>query len=97
MLSKAVMHAGLYGKIISLGFCTHADPVMPAMAAYKCVTMQFLVGYTMRDFLYIAEQMDKGHTDPKAIITGEAPLADLPAVFEKLRGPNNETKMHIRP
>ncbi len=97
MLSKAVMHAGLYGKIISLGFCTHADPVMPAMAAYKCVTIQFLVGYTMRDFLYIAEQMDKGHTDPKAIITGEAPLADLPAVFEKLRGPNNETKMHIRP
>lgn len=97
MLSKAVMHASIYGKIVSLGFCTHADPVMPAMAAYKCVTMQFLVGYTMRDFLYIADQMDKGHTDPKAIITGEAPLADLPAVFEKLRAPNNETKIHIRP
>jgi L-iditol 2-dehydrogenase len=97
MLSKAVMHVGLYGKIISLGFCTHADPVMPAMAAYKCATMQFLVGYTQRDFLYIAGQMDKGHTDPKAIITGEAPLQDLPEVFEKLRGPNNETKIHIRP
>jgi L-iditol 2-dehydrogenase len=97
MLGKAVMHANIYGKIVSLGFCTHADPVMPALASYKCLTMQFLVGYTMRDFLYIADQMDKGHTDPKAIITGEAPLADLPAVFEKLRGPNNETKMHICP
>lgn len=95
MLSKAVMHVGLYGKIVSLGFCTHADPVMPAMAAYKCATMQFLVGYTMRDFLYIATQMDKGHADPKAIISSEAPLAALPSVFEKLRGPNNETKVHI--
>jgi threonine dehydrogenase-like Zn-dependent dehydrogenase len=97
MLSKAVMHVGLFGKIVSLGFCTHADPVMPAMAAYKCATMQFLVGYTKRDFLYIAGQMDKGHTDPKALITGEAPLQDLPHVFATLRGPNNETKMHIRP
>jgi threonine dehydrogenase-like Zn-dependent dehydrogenase len=97
MLGKAVRHVAPFGKIISLGFCTHADPVMPAMAAYKCATMQFLVGYTKRDFLYIADQMDKGHTDPKAIITSEAPLAELPAVFETLRGPNNETKIHIRP
>jgi threonine dehydrogenase-like Zn-dependent dehydrogenase len=97
MLGRAVQHAALFGKIVSLGFCTHMDPVMPAMASYKCVTMQFFVGYTMRDFLYIADQMDKGHTDPKAIITGEASLVELPDVFEKLRGPNEETKMHILP
>ena len=96
MLAKAVMHAALFGKIISLGFCTHADPVMPAIASYKCVSLQFLVGYTQRDFLYIADQMDKGHADPKTIITGEAALADLPGVFERLRAPNDETKMHIR-
>lgn len=97
MLSKAVMHARLYGKIVSLGFCTHADPVMPAMASFKCVSMQFLVGYTMRDFLYIADQMDKGHCDPKAIITNDIPLVDMPAMFDALRGPNNETKVHVHP
>lgn len=95
MLTKATMHAKVYGRIVSLGFCTHADPVMPAMASYKCVTMQFLVGYTMREFLYIADQMDKGHADPKSIITREVPLLDMPAVFESLRGPNNETKVHV--
>lgn len=97
MLGKAVMHAGIFGKIISLGFCTSADPVMPAIAAYKCVSMQFMVGYTKRDFLYIADQMDKGHTDPKHIVTSEAPLSALPDIFEKLRGPNEETKIHITP
>ena len=96
MLSKAIMHAKLYGTVVSLGFCTHPDPVMPAMGSYKCVTLQFLVGYTMRDFLYIADQMDKGHADPKAIITSEVPLLDLPATMERLRGPNEETKVHVR-
>lgn len=96
MLSKAVMHASLYGRIVSLGFCARPDPVMPAMAAYKCVTMQFLVGYTMQDFRIIADQMDKGHVDPKAIVTSTIGLDALPSMFEALRGPNHETKVHVR-
>jgi threonine dehydrogenase-like Zn-dependent dehydrogenase len=97
MLAKSVMHAKIYGKIVSLGFCTRPDPLMPAMAAYKCVTMQFLVGYTMREFLYIADHMDKGHADPKAIVTNEIPLIGLPDMFAQLRAPNNETKVHVLP
>jgi L-iditol 2-dehydrogenase len=97
MLGKAVMHANIFGKIVSLGFCTSPDPVMPSFASYKCVSMQFMVGYTKRDFLYIADQLDKGHADPKAIVTSEAPLSDLPEIFDKLRGPNEETKVHITP
>lgn len=97
MLQKAVMHAKLYGKIVSLGFCTTPDPLMPAIAAYKCVTIQYLVGYTMRDFLYSADQMDKGHCDPKQIITNLIALDDLPAMFDRLRGANDETKVMVSP
>ncbi len=95
MLTKAIMHAKLYGTVVSLGFCTHPDPIMPSMGSYKCVTLQFLVGYTMKDFLYIADHLDQGHADPKAIITREIPLLELPAMMETLRGPNNETKVHV--
>lgn len=95
MLSKAVMHAAQFGKIVSLGFCTSPDAIIPGIASYKCVSMQFAVGYSMKEFLYIADQMDKGHCDPKAIITNEIPLVDLPAMFDTLRGPNNETKVHV--
>jgi threonine dehydrogenase-like Zn-dependent dehydrogenase len=97
MLGKAIQHAKLYGTVTSMGFCTHAEPIMAAMGSYKCVTIQFLVGYTMREFLYIADQMDKGHTDPKAIITNDIPLLGLPAMMERLRGPNTETKVHVHP
>ena len=96
MLGKAIMHAKQFGRIVSLGFCTSPDPVMPAMGSYKCVSMQFIVGYSMREFLYIADQMDKGHADPKAIITNEITLDAMPAMIDTLRGPNNETKVHVK-
>ena len=95
MLTKAVMHAKVYGRIVSLGFCTSPDPIMPAMAAYKCATIRFLVGYGMDEFLYIADQMDKGHVNPKTIITSTVPLAALPETMTMLRGPNFETKVHV--
>lgn len=95
MLPKAIMHARIFGKIVSLGFCTAPDPVLPAMGSIKCVSIQFLVGYGPREFLYIADQMDKGHADPKAIITNDIPLAGLPAMLDHLRGPNDETKVHV--
>jgi L-iditol 2-dehydrogenase len=95
MLTKAVMHVAQFGNIVSLGFCTSPDPITPGMASYKCAAMQFVVGYSMKEFLYIADQMDKGHCDPKAIITHDISLVDLPVMFEVLRGPNNETKVHV--
>ena len=95
MLPKAIMHSAQFGRVISLGFCTSPDPLIPAMGSYKCISMQFAVGYSMKEFFYIADQMDKGHADPKAIITRDIPLASLPAMIDTLRGPNNETKVHV--
>lgn len=95
MLSKAVMHARQHGRVLSLGFCTQPDPVLPALASFKCVTVQFLVGYTPDEFRYIADQMDKGHVDPATILTRTVPLAALPAAMDALRGPNEDTKIHV--
>jgi L-iditol 2-dehydrogenase len=95
MLSKAVQHAAQFGRIVSLGFCTTPDPLIPAIGSYKCVSIQFAVGYSMTEFLYIADQMDKGHADPKMIITREISLAELPAMMATLRGPNDETKVQV--
>lgn len=97
MLAKAVAHAGLYGTVTSLGFCTHADPLIPALGAYKCVTLQFLVGYGREDFRETADHLDAGHVDPAAIVTSTVPLRDLPATMDLLRGPNAETKVHVIP
>lgn len=95
MLAKAIGHAGLYGTVTSLGFCTHADPIMPALGAYKCVTLQFLAGYGLEDFRETADHLDAGHVDPATIVTSAVPLRHFPATMDLLHGPNAETKVHV--
>ena len=95
MMMKAISHAAQFGRVISLGFCTSPDPLIPGVASFKCLSIQFIVGYSMKEFTYVADQMDKGHVDPKAIITNDIPLVDLPAMMDVLRGPNEETKVHV--
>lgn len=101
MLMKATMHVAQFGKVVSLGFCTSPDPVIPGMASYKCASFQFAVGYSMKEFLYIAEQLDRDAIgqanlpDIKQLITSDIPLTDLPRMFDVLRGSNNETKVHV--
>ena len=101
MMMKAISHAAQFGRVISLGFCTSPDPLIPGIASFKCLSIQFVVGYSMQEFTYVADQMDRdkiyggGHCDPKAIITNDIALADLPGMMEILRGPNEETKVHV--
>ncbi len=95
-LGRAIRHVGQFGQVISLGFCTAPDAIVPAIAARKAVTMRFPVGYTLSDFEHVAREMDKGHADPKMLISSEIGLPELPAMFDALRGPNRETKVHVR-
>lgn len=95
MLMKALMHSGPFVRVVSLGFCTSPDVVIPALASFKCASLQFAVGYTMQEFTYIAGLMDKGHCDPKALVSNRIGLEGLPDMIETLRGKNDETKVHV--
>jgi len=96
-LMKGIQHVRDLGKVMSMGFCTAPDQVVPAVAGFKGVSLQFPVGYSLKDFHYVADVMDKGHIDPKILISSVVTLDDLPNVFAKLRGPNNETKVQVAP
>jgi len=95
MLGKAIEHVRVLGQIVSLGFCTSPDPVIPGAAAFKGVRLNFPVGYTGRDFQYAADAMLAGHADPKIIVTRVVGLDALPGTFDLLRRPNSETKVHV--
>ncbi len=95
MMARAISHVKPFGRIVSLGFCTAPDPIMPALASYKCADLRFLVGYGPDEFRASADAFDKGHADPRAIITNVIPLDDLPAMMTALRGANSETKVQV--
>lgn len=94
-LGKAMQHVRVLGKVMSMGFCTSPDPILPAIGGSKGITLQFPVGYSLKDFQYVADVMDKGHVDPKMLISSVVPFADLPATIERLRGPHEETKVQV--
>ena len=96
-LMKAVEHVRDFGQVMSMGFCTAPDQLVPAVTGFKGVSLRFPVGYSLKDFEYVANVMDKGHVDPKMLITSVIPLSELPGRFEALRGPGTETKVQIRP
>jgi threonine dehydrogenase-like Zn-dependent dehydrogenase len=96
LLARAVTHVRPFGQIVSLGFCTAPDPLMPALAAYKCAAIRFLVGYGPDEFRHSADTFDKGHVDPGVIVSRTVLLDDLPATMAALRQPNADTKVHVR-
>lgn len=94
---KGIEHARTLGRVVSMGFCTSPDAIVPAVAGYKGVSLIFPVGYSLKDFQYVADVMDKGHIDPKVLISSVVSLDQLPATFDQLRGPNSETKVQVTP
>lgn len=82
-------------QLLSLDFCTKPDPLVPAMAAFKGISLKFPLDYSMRDFEYSVDHMDGGHVDPKLLISSTVAFDAMPARFESLRKPNSETKVHV--
>lgn len=95
LLGRAINHVKQFGQVLSLGFCTAPDPVIPAIATFKQVRISFPLAYTPGEFRSVADMMLAGTVDPKVMITSTIGLNDLPVKFEALRGPNDHTKVHV--
>ncbi|MDO7836685.1 alcohol dehydrogenase catalytic domain-containing protein [Sphingobium sp. HBC34] len=85
------------GHVISLGFCMAPDPVIPGISTFKQVKLTFSMAWTVPEFQYAVDMLDSGHVEPRHMITSNIGLDALPDMIETLRGPHNETKVHVDP
>lgn len=97
MTQKAIELVGSGAMVVSLGFCTSPDPILPSLATWKQVTMRFSFAYDLREFQHCADVMAIGHVEPRLMISRTVGLASFPALFEELRTGANETKVHVDP
>jgi threonine dehydrogenase-like Zn-dependent dehydrogenase len=97
LLAQALNHVAPFGHIVSMGCCRTPDSVIPALVAAKAVRLSFPIGYSPRGFEYVADHMLSGKVDPKTIVSSVISLDELPQTFEALRGPHDETKVHVEP
>lgn len=97
MTQKAIELVAPGGTVISLGFCTAPDPILPSLATWKQVTMKFSFAYDLREFQHCADTLAAGHVEPRLMVSRTVGLDAFPAMLEALRQGVNETKVHVDP
>lgn len=97
MTQKSVELVAPGGTVVSLGFCTSPDPILPSLATWKQVTLKFSFAYDLREFQHCADVMAAGHVEPRMMISRTVGLDAFPEVLEALRAGANETKVHVDP
>ena len=85
------------GRIIVVGVCRHDDVVLPRVAIRKELLLQFVLGYTERDFRLSFDLLRSPGFAAREMITSRVSFADLPAAFESLRKPNAHGKILLQP
>jgi len=97
MTQKTVELVGPGGTVVSLGFCTSPDPIVPSLATWKQVTLKFSFAYDLAEFQHSADALDAGHVEPRSMISRTVSLDGFPAMLEALRSGAGETKVHVDP
>jgi threonine dehydrogenase-like Zn-dependent dehydrogenase len=97
-LGKAIQHVQPKGIVVSLGFCTQPDSVVPAIACMKHVSLLFPVVYTLAEFEQVARVLDGNRApDPSLLISETVGFNRFPAKMDELRGAHGQTKVHLDP
>jgi (R,R)-butanediol dehydrogenase/meso-butanediol dehydrogenase/diacetyl reductase len=97
VLQKSIELVRSGGTIVSLGFCTQPDAILPSFATWKQVTIKFSFAYAMRDFVHCLDLLNRGHVEPRLMVSQTIGLDALPGMFEAIRGGAAQTKVHVDP
>lgn len=98
VIAKAINWAKSRGTILSLGFYGEPDPIIPALAMWKQLRLQFSMVYDQTDFQYIADVMAAGERTPRNMITDTVSLDSLAVKFESMRASTStDCKVMIDP
>jgi (R,R)-butanediol dehydrogenase/meso-butanediol dehydrogenase/diacetyl reductase len=97
LLGQAVHCVKSQGAVVSMGFCTSPDPILPALAIWKEVRILFSMTYDLQEFQFVADTLAAGHVEPRDMITDRISLDKLPEMLETLRKPGPQVKVMVDP
>lgn len=95
--AKAIELVRPLGTVVSMGFCTSPDPIVPALATLKQATIKFSLVYSYDEFRTCVDVLDSGQVEPRQMITETVSLDAFPAALEALRNGSPQTKVHVDP
>jgi (R,R)-butanediol dehydrogenase / meso-butanediol dehydrogenase / diacetyl reductase len=97
MIEQCIGLVRARGSVIVCGVCACADRLTPAFAILKEVRIQFTLAYGVGDFRRVAEALDVGALEPRALVTDTVCFTDFPVAFEALRKRTSQCKVMLDP
>jgi len=97
MLMTAAQLVRPRGTVVILGNCMSPDTFVPSLAMFKQLRIQGSMVYSLEEFQTVADVLDAGHVEPRAMITDTVGYAELPEAFEALRRPTQQCKLMVDP
>jgi (R,R)-butanediol dehydrogenase/meso-butanediol dehydrogenase/diacetyl reductase len=97
MIAKSVDLVRRRGTVVVLGACMDADTLLPIRALNKEIKIQFAVVYGKKDFEMALDFMDRGHVEPRGMVTNVVSFDDFSDAFEQLRHRSSQCKIMLAP
>jgi len=85
-----------FGKVVVVGVCMQPDTIVPISGILKEAAVQFVLGYSKRDFEIVIDLLAADRVDPMPMLTNKVDFAALPAAFEALRKPTDQCKVMLK-
>lgn len=96
-IQQSIMLVRNGGTVLALGGCIQPDTIMPAVAMFKDIRLQFSVAYGHADFVQCVKTLDAGAVEPRALVGETISLSALPERFETLRSGSHAAKIMVDP
>lgn len=84
-------------RIVVVGVCLQQDHIRPLIAINKELSLQFVLGYSRKEFAQSLAFIAEGKFDVAALVSHEIGLAEVAETFKALRDPESHAKVMIRP
>lgn len=85
VVARAIELIRPQGLVLALGFSLHAEPLVPAHALIKDVTLRFSITYAVEDFEASAQALVTDADRARIMVTDVVSLDAFPTAFEALR------------
>jgi (R,R)-butanediol dehydrogenase/meso-butanediol dehydrogenase/diacetyl reductase len=97
MLAKALELVQPQGTVISLGMCMQAEPVLPALCAFREVRLMFPIGWSFSEFVETAMAFESGLIRADRMVSDVIALDALPDMLDRLRAGARALKVQVDP
>lgn len=95
MLDQIFLNAPQNARIIVAGVCLQQDQLRPLIGINKELSLQFVLGYSMAEFVESLHRIADGRFDVGRLVTHQIGLDEVAGTFEALKTPNQHAKVMV--